>query len=456
MGVGAARCRHERAVRHVQVVDVPDAAVRIEHRNVAAGAEAQAAHDVVGDPHRVAVHRAVPQRVVGRHAVAQYLPALISEHAHQRPVVRVPVLDDMADLAVPLVAHVRMQLDPVDRARDLVGHEGDGEPRAEGLVQPCQDALGTLVLIALEAAPERIQVGVALGARHGDRQALVGGVVIDRAAGPEVVAADEVLGGARVGGVVAVQGNRLVEPVALDLHLGAAERVGQEVAAQMAAVLLVAHRPAEALRVLLGGQHQQADRFHGGTGDDHEPAGNRPRLAAGIAVAHLRDPSALHLEVGDDAVRAQFQRVPLRDGRAQQRYPGVGFQAQRVAVAIDVADLGEPALASAGRVVLGDHRQGGAVRLHPELFHAGPRVLADRIGRHRLLIEIARRERLPLPALRPVDAQQPLGLRVERLQVLVAERPVADVPHRVALRVAVQPASFVEALQPEVEFGEPQ
>src|ERR1044072_5417262 len=50
--VGAAGGRHAGAVGQVQVVELPGAAVRVEHGVVLVGAEARAGEGVVGDPRR--------------------------------------------------------------------------------------------------------------------------------------------------------------------------------------------------------------------------------------------------------------------------------------------------------------------------------------------------------------------------------------------------------------------
>src|SRR5262245_47856951 len=105
-----------------------------------------------------------------------------------------------------------------------------------------------------------------------------------------------------------------------------------------------------------------------------------------------------------DAVRPQ-RKVGLIGYWAEQGYPGVRLQPEGIAVPVDIARLrgfwvGIAVhipwdLASARRMVPGDHRERRAVRLDvrlkamPQLYHAVPSVLADRIRRQRRLIAIA-------------------------------------------------------------------
>src|SRR6185436_6878389 len=84
-----------------------------------------------------------------------------------------------------------------------------------------------------ERVPDRVEVLAAMGASERQRQRLVGSVVVDRAAGPDAVLADELRAGAEVGRPVAVERRDLVGALAArDANLGAAEAMGEEVLAE--------------------------------------------------------------------------------------------------------------------------------------------------------------------------------------------------------------------------------
>ena len=194
VGLRAARGRHEGAVGDVEVVEIPGAAVRVEHR-VAFGSVPKRAPprmwlairdrrfrnrpllDVVAGTGRLAARRSAGSR---RSTARRSCP--------YSTVVRMPVLDDVGD-ARPHLSRTSGAVRCGCLRGHLVGHEADRQPAAELLSRGSPTMPSPpLPVVVDEALPQRVEVGAAVGPRERDRQRLIGGVVVDRAAGPQAVA----------------------------------------------------------------------------------------------------------------------------------------------------------------------------------------------------------------------------------------------------------------------------
>ena len=129
-------------------------------------------------------------------------------------VVRVPVLGDVRDRPPPLVLDARVQRNPVGRQRHLVRHEAHRQAAAEVVADEVREPLAGQRRVVDERVPDRVEVLAAVGASERQRQRLVGGVVVDRTAGPDAVLTDELRAGGEVGRPVAVERRYLVGTLA--------------------------------------------------------------------------------------------------------------------------------------------------------------------------------------------------------------------------------------------------
>ena len=216
-----------------------------------------------------------------------------------------PRLHDLRGLAVPLVAHVR-QPDVVVEPRNLVRHKRARKPPPEIVVEPLGNAVAVKPLVVFgEAFPKRIEIGAHVRADKRKRQRLVARVVIDRASGPKLIAADKIRARADVGRPVAVERERLVK-APRHARLRAAKAMCEKVAPEQAAGFLILHELAETAAVFLRGEHQQPDALDRRACHHHHLARDRLLRAIRAAIMHHGDFLPARLEMRDHAVAAEL------------------------------------------------------------------------------------------------------------------------------------------------------
>ena len=170
---------------------------------------------------------------------------------------------------------------------------------------------------------------------------------------------------------------------------------------------------------------QQARRLERATGDDDVPGADLAGVAVGADRSHAAGLArrAVEHDVGDDRVRPNLalagaqclaerrDRVALRLDRATEERAETAVVARGTAVVLDAVD--------AGRC---------SVRVVPELrrrLRGERRAVHVRARRHRIRVGAPRSERVR--GVVTGDADDPLGLGVVRLELVVVERPVDDV-----------------------------
>ena len=80
---------------------------------------------MISDTNSVTVQGPKAELRICRHALRQNLVTNFGKNFHQLLIMKMEVLDDVADLSVPFITHIWVQLNSVYEPRHLVCHESD-------------------------------------------------------------------------------------------------------------------------------------------------------------------------------------------------------------------------------------------------------------------------------------------------------------------------------------------
>ena len=188
---------------------------------------------------------------------------------------------------------------------------------------------------------------------------------------------------------------------------------------------VVHEEAADDVGVADAGPQQQPRGLERASPEDHVPGRHLPRRAVGVEVSHAARLASAGVEddLGDVGLRADLaaagaqrasqhrDRVALRLDRAAEEGAEAAVVARRAAVVLDAVHPGR-------RPVGVEAELGGGRRREPGAVHVGP-------GRHR--VGAGPPGGVRVAGVVPGDADEALGGRVVRLELVVAERPVDEV-----------------------------